>query len=446
MPAPVFDRPQRVSSSAAIVAVHGRQVLDSRGAPTLEVEVRLESGACGRAIVPAGASVGPHEAVEWRDHTRSFRGRAVRTAVRHVGEQVSGALAGRDAMQQRAIDRVLIELDGTIDKHRLGANTLLGASLACVRAAAAHEDLPLWRFLGGQRAHVLPVPMLTVLSGGAHARNAFDLQEVMVVPWAAESFADALHVAVQVYWSLGDLLAERGHVTAIGDTGGFAPNVPSIEAALELVETAIERVGHHAGDDVAVAVDAAAGQWRADGGYRLVAEQLTLSRERLVDRWVELASRYPIAALEDPIGPEDPAGWSELRGRLGDRVQIVGDDLFATNPDLVRQGVDAGLATAVLIKPNQVGTLTEALDAIAIARDAGWGVIVSHRSGETEDTTIADLAVAIGAGQIKAGGPCRGERVAKYNRLLRIEERIGDDALFAGRQPFAHTRSAARRP
>jgi enolase len=432
-------------ASAAVASVDGRQVLDSRGAPTLQVEVRLESGARGSAIVPSGVSTGAHESLEWRDHDGRFRGRGVRSAVRHTREDVAAALLGRDATDQEAIDRVLVELDGTPDRRRLGANTLLAASLACAHAAAAHEGVSLWRRLAPERAHVLPVPMLTVLGGGAHAPNSIDIQEVMVVPWAAESVAAALQVAVQVHWSLRDLLAERGHVTAVGDVGGFAVTLRSAEAALELVEAAIERARYEVGDDVVLAIDAAASQWRHGPLYLLTREGVTLSSEELVDRWVELVARHPIVSLEDPLAEDDRDGWLKLQSRLRGRVQLVGDDLFATDAALVRSGIASGLANAVLIKPNQVGTLTETLETIAVARDAGWGIVVAHRSGDTDDTTIADLAVGVQAGQIKAGGPCRGERVAKYNRLLRIEEEIGDEALYAGRAPFERRASAAAR-
>jgi enolase len=431
--------------SAAITEVLARQVLDSRGSPTLEVEIHLQSGARGRASVPAGGSRGSWEPLESRDHDRRFGGQGVRHAVRVVREEVADAIRGHDAGQQEAIDGLLIGLDGTLDKRQLGANTLLGVSLACAHAAAAHEGVELWRYLAPDRAHVLPVPMLTMLEGGAHARNALDIQELMVVPWRAETVAAALDVAVRVFWSLGDLLASRGETTAVGDTGGFAAHLSSLDTALELVEAAIERAGCHPAQDVVLAIDAAATQWLRDGSYVLDHEGVRLTRAELVERWAALLERHPIVALEDPFADDDHEAWAELHARVGDRVQLVGDDLFVTNPALVRNGIDNQLANAVLIKPNQVGTLTETLRAITIARDAGWAVIVAHRSGDTEDTTIADLAVAAHAGQLKAGAPCRGERTAKYNRLLRIEEDLGDEALYAGRGPFTKQSSISVR-
>jgi enolase len=432
--------------SAAIVNIRARQVLDSRGRPTLEVDVRLASGERGSAIAPAGASTGASESRERRDNDRRFRGLGVRSAVRDVHGEVADALRGHDATDQRAIDRMLVDLDATPDRHRLGANTLLAVSLACAHAAAAHEHTSLWRRLAPERAHLLPVPMLTVFDGGAHARNSADPQEVMVVPWAAESFADALHVGVQVFWSLGDVLTEQGLATTVGHTGGFAPGLRSIEAALALAEAAIERAGHRPGHDVALAIDAAASQWRSkDGDYRLAEEGVTVSSAELVDYWAELVSRHPVVSLEDPLGEDDPDGWAELTRRCGDRVQVVGDDLLVTDAERVRDAAAHRLANAAVIKPNQIGTLSEALDAVGAAREVGWGVIVSSRTGDSEDTTIADLAVGVQAGQIKAGGPSRGERVAKFNRLIRIEEEIGDDALFVGREPFRWRTGAGSR-
>jgi len=428
-------------ADSAIADVQARQVLDSRGSPTLEVEIRLRSGARGRAAVPAGGSTGSWEPLESRDHDRHFRGRGVRQAVHVVRGELADAVRGRDATDQEAIDSLLIALDGTLDRHRLGGNTLLGISLACAHAAAAHAGLELWRYLARDRAHVLPVPMLTVLEGGAHTRDGLDIQELMVIPWKAETVAGALDIAVRVYWSLGDLLASRGEATAVGDTGGLAPHLTSLDSALELTEEAIERAGYHPGDQVVLAIDAAATQWRADGGYTLKREGARFSREELVELWVALLRRHPIVALEDPFAEDDHEGWSLLHARVGESVQLIGDDVFVTNPGLVRSGIEQQIANAVLIKPNQVGTLSETLRAIRIAQDAGWGTIISHRSGETEDTTIADLAVAAHVGQIKAGGPSRGERIAKYNRLLRIEQELGDEALYAGRGPFMNYNS-----
>lgn len=451
LPAPVrpqatTSRPPLPRAPGAIADVHARQLLDSRGAPTLEAEIRLVSGARGRAMLPSGASTGPYESRESRDRDRRFRGHGVRAAVARVRGEIADALRGRDATDQAAIDRVLVELDGTPDRRRLGANALLATSLACAHAAAAHERVSLWRYLAPGRAHMLPVPMVCALDGGAHARNAFDVQEAMIVPWQAESYADALDVAVRVHWALGDLLAERGQPTAVGDTGGFAPDFPHIEEALELLERAVERAGFHAGEQVVFALDAAAGQWRSEGSYRLAAEGSELSANELVERWLSLVRRFPIVSLEDPIAEDDHDGWRDLRRGLGDRrVQLLGDDLFATNADRIRGGVRDGLATGALIKPNQVGTLSETLAAARVAQEAGWAVVVSHRSGDTEDPTIADLAVGLQAGQIKAGGPCRGERVAKHNRLMRIEEEIGDEALYAGRAPFDRRPAGAGR-
>ena len=432
---------RKPGTGSAIADVLARQVLDSRGSPTLEVEIRLRSGARGHAAVPAGGSIGSWEPLESRDHDRRYRGRGVRHAVHVVRDEVADAMRGSDAIDQQAIDSLLIGLDGTLDRHRLGGNTLLGVSLACARAAAAHTGVELWRYLARDRAHVLPVPMVTLLEGGAHTRSGLDIQELMIIPWKAETVAAALDIAVRVYWSLGDLLDSKGETTAVGDTGGLAPQLTSLDLALELTEAAIEAAGYHPGDHVVLAIDAAATQWRADGGYALNRDGVRFSREELVERWVALLRRHPIVALEDPFAEDDHEGWSLLHASLGDRVQLIGDDLFVTNPALVRRGIEQQVANAVLIKPNQVGTLSETLRAITIAQEAGWGAIISHRSGETEDTTIADLAVAAHVGQMKAGGPCRGERIAKYNRLLRIEEELGDEALYAGREPFTNCTS-----
>lgn len=432
-------------SDARIAAIRAREVLDSRGAPTLEVEVRLRSGARGCVGVPAGRSTGAREAVEARDPDRRFHGLGVRSVAHRIREEIGAALHDVDAGDQLRVDLRLIELDGTFDKGRLGANALIGVSLACTHAAAADAGLPLWRYLGGDRAHVLPVPMLNLINGGAHARSSLDIQELMIVPWAAESFADAMHVAVDVQWALRDLLVEQGASTSVGDEGGFAPDLPSTEAALRLLEAAIERAGHHPGHDVMLAIDAAASQWHGSDGYELPREGVTLRSGELVDRWVDLVGRHPIIALEDPLGEDDVEGWMALHARLEERVQLIGDDLFVSDPTRVNEGIDRRLANAVLVKPNQVGTLTETLETMRLARQAGWGVIVSHRSGETLDTTIADLAVGTSAGQIKAGAPCRGERIAKYNRLMHIEEELGGDALYAGHAPFARQALHSRR-
>ncbi|HET6506951.1 MAG TPA: phosphopyruvate hydratase [Baekduia sp.] len=418
------------------------EVLDSRGAPTLEVEVRLASGARGAVAVPAGLSTGSKERKESRDGERRYRGRGVRHAARVVRTEVADALHGMDALHQAAVDARLRDLDGTPDKSRLGANAILGASLATAHAAAAHCGVPLWRHLTPDPGHVLPVPMLNVLNGGAHARGGMDVQELMLVPWGAESFADALRIAVQIYWTLGDLLAEAGIPTSVGDEGGYAPRVGSTEDALDMLMSAVERAGLEPGVDVALALDAAASGWRHDAGYRLRRAGRTLSRDGLIDFWEQLVEGYPIVALEDPMAEDDREGWSLLHERLGDRVQLIGDDVFVTDPELVSEGIAADMANAVLVKPNQIGTLSETLATIEIAHAAGWATVVSHRSGETTDTTIADLAVGAQVGQIKAGAPCRGERVAKYNRLMRIEEELGDGALFAGRAPFGRQRTS----
>jgi enolase 1/2/3 len=412
--------------------VRARQILDSRGNPTVEVEIEVEGGAVGRAAVPSGASTGKYEALELRDGGEAWLGKGVSTAVRNVYEEIAPALRGVDADDQRAVDAALLELDGTTDKSRLGANAILGCSLAAAKAAAAAAGAPLYRWIGGAGAHVLPVPMLNVINGGAHARNSLDLQEFMVVPAGADTFSEALRVAVEVFHTLAQLLDERGLATAVGDEGGFAPDLRSTEAAIEAVLEAAERAGHR--DRIALAMDPAANEIFSDGHY--VLEGRTLSGEEMIDFWAGLVDRYPLVSIEDGLAEDEWGSWRELTDRLGDRVQLVGDDLFVTNVARLEQGIEQGVANAILVKVNQIGTLSETLDAIALARTAGYKSVISHRSGETEDTTIADLAVATGAGQIKTGAPSRSDRVAKYNQLLRIEEELGSEAVYPGWDAF----------
>ena len=415
-----------------ISAVHGLQVLDSRGNPTVEVDVRLESGAFGTAIVPSGASTGVHEAVELRDGGTALGGKGVTTAVANVNGVLRDAVAGLDAADQAAVDAALIECDGTPNKGRLGANAILGISLAAARAAASEAGIPLYRHLGGDAAATLPVPMLNVINGGVHAANSIDLQEFMVVPGGAPTFAEAMRVASEVYHSLKAVLQEHGLATGVGDEGGFAPNLPSSEAAIEAIVEAADRAGHSA--SVAIALDPATSEVYRDGAYRF--EGNTFDGAGLTGFWSDLLASYPIVSLEDGAAEDDWETWAELTRELGRDVQLVGDDLFVTNVERLRQGIESGIANSILIKVNQIGTLTETLEAIRTARDAGYTAVISHRSGETEDTTIADLAVATGAGQIKTGAPARSDRVAKYNRLLRIEEELGTQAAYPGWSAF----------
>jgi enolase len=396
------------------------------------VEIELDGGAAGRAAVPSGASTGKYEALELRDGGDAWLGKGVSKAVGNVRDRIRPALLGVDADDQRAVDAALLELDGTKDKSRLGANAILGCSLAAAKAAAAGAGVPLYRWVGGAGAHVLPVPMLNVINGGAHARNSLDLQEFMLVPAGADTFSEGLRVAVEVFHTLAKLLDERGLATAVGDEGGFAPDLPSTEAAIEAVLEAADRAGHR--DRIALAMDPAATEIYEDGSYRL--EGRTLSGDELVDFWVDLVARYPLVSIEDGLAEDDWAAWASLTERLGDRVQLVGDDLFVTNVERLEQGIERGVANAILVKVNQIGTLSETLDAIALARANGYSAVISHRSGETEDTTIADLAVATGAGQIKTGAPSRSDRVAKYNQLLRIEEELGSEAVYPGWDAF----------
>jgi enolase len=416
-----------------ITTVHARQIFDSRGNPTVEVDVELESGAFGRAAVPSGASTGEHEAVELRDGGPAYGGKAVLQAVGHVNSEISATVTGHDAGDQAGLDRALIELDGTDTKSRLGANAILGVSLAVARAAAAELREPLWRYLADDRGPVVPMPMMNVLNGGVHADNPVDFQEFMIVPVGAETFVQAMRIATETYHELKRTVHSRGLATGVGDEGGFAPALDSNEAPLELIVSAIQAAGYRPGEDVAIALDPASSEFFVDGAYRLTAEGRTLSSNELVDYWEDLIGRYPIVSLEDGMAEDDWDGWSTLTARLGQRIQLVGDDVFVTNPAILRRGIDAGIANSILIKLNQIGTLTETLETIAIAHEAGFRAVVSHRSGETEDALIADFVVATGVGQLKSGAPARSERVAKYNQLLRIEEALGDDARFAGR-------------
>jgi enolase len=419
-----------------IESIHARQILDSRGNPTVECEITLRSGATGRAAVPSGASTGEFEATELRDGGDAWLGKGVGRAVANVNEEIAEAVHGRDAFDQAALDRALIDLDGTPGKSRLGANAILAVSLAAAHAAAAEERQPLWRYLGGEGAHVLPVPMMNVLNGGAHADNKVDFQEFMVVPCGASSFTECLRVGAEVFHHLKRTLHERGLATAVGDEGGFAPDFESNEAALRALVEGIEAAGYRPGDDVAIAMDPATSEVFHDGAYVLEHEGRTLSAEELAAYWADLAARYPIVSIEDGMDEDDWDGWKTLTDRVGERVQLVGDDLFVTNPARLRRGIEAGVANSILIKVNQIGTLTETLETIRVAREAGYTAVMSHRSGETEDVTIADLAVATGCGQIKTGAPSRSDRVAKYNQLLRIEEALGADAEFPGRSVF----------
>jgi enolase len=419
-----------------IQAVHARQIVDSRGNPTVEVDVVLASGAAGRAAVPSGASTGEFEAVELRDGGERWNGKGVETAVGNVNGEIAERVRGLDATDQQGLDEAMIELDGTANKGRLGANAILGVSLAAAKAAAAESGMPLWRYLGGEAAHVLPVPMMNVLNGGAHADNKVDFQEFMIVPAGAATFADALRTGAEVFHALKGILHDRGMATAVGDEGGFAPDLESNEAALEVLVAGIEAAGYRPGDDVAIALDPATSELYGDGGYELVHEGRTLASEDLAAYWDDISSRYPVVSIEDGMDEEDWDGWRALTERIGDRVQLVGDDLFVTNTERLRRGIDSGVANSILVKVNQIGTLTETLDAVRTAGEAGYTSVMSHRSGETEDTTIADLAVATGCGQIKTGAPSRSDRVAKYNQLLRIEEALGADASYPGRSVF----------
>jgi enolase len=421
---------------SGIADVRARQILDSRGNPTVEVDVRLESGAFGRAAVPSGASTGRFEAVELRDGGDLYGGKGVLQAVANVMDEIAGAVRGHDSSDQEGLDRRLIELDGTPNKGRLGANAILGVSLAVAKAAAADAGVPLYRHLGGEGAVTLPVPMMNVINGGVHAANSIDLQEFMVVPLGADSFAEALRIGAETYHALQKVLAGRGLATAVGDEGGFAPDLPSSEDAIGAILEAAERAGHRA--RVAIALDPASTEFYENGRYRF--EGREANGNEMADFYAGLADEFPIVSIEDGVAEEDWDAWKALTERLGERIQLVGDDLFVTNPERLQRGIDAGVANSILIKVNQIGTLTETLAAIKLARSAGYSAVISHRSGETEDATIADLAVATGAGQIKTGAPARTDRVAKYNQLLRIEEELGGDATYPGWSAFPRAR------
>jgi enolase len=416
--------------------VHARQILDSRGNPTVEVELGLRSGATGRAAVPSGASTGEFEATELRDGGSAWGGKGVTRAVANVNGEIAEAVAALDGLDQAGLDRALIDLDGTPNKSRLGANAILGVSLAAAHAAAAHEGVALWRHLGGDEAQILPVPMMNVLNGGAHADNKVDFQEFMVMPAGAETFSECLRMGTEVFHALKKTLHDAGLGTAGGDEGGFAPDLGSNEEALQMLVKAIESAGYVPGEDVFIALDPATSEIFEGGAYVLEHERRSLSAGEMSDYWADLCARYPIVSIEDGMDEEDWDGWKALTQAVGDRVQLVGDDLFVTNTQRLRRGIELGVGNSILVKVNQIGTLTETLDAIATARGAGYTAVISHRSGETEDTTIADLAVSTGCGQIKTGAPSRSDRVAKYNQLLRIEEALGADARFLGRDVF----------
>ncbi len=420
-----------------IVAVRGREVLDSRGNPTVEVELATVSGFTGRAAVPSGASTGQHEAVELRDGDGDrYGGKGVSNAVENVNSELAGVVLGMDVTEGRALDLAMIEADGTENKGRLGANAILGVSLAAAKAAAEAAGLPLFRYLGGPGACTLPVPCANILNGGVHAANNVDFQEFMVVPVGFESFREALRAVAEVYAVLKKLLTERGRSVGIGDEGGYAPNLESNGAALALMAEAVERSGYALGDQIGFALDPAASEFYEDGSYNLAGEGKKLSREEMVDYYVGLADEYPILSIEDGIAEDDWEGWSLITEKLGDRIQLVGDDLFVTNPKILGRGIDEGIANSILIKVNQIGTLAETFETVNLARKSGYTAMISHRSGETEDATISDLSVAVNAGQIKTGAPARGERVAKYNQLLRIEESLEDAAIYGGRAAF----------
>ena len=427
---------------SSIEAIHAMQILDSRGNPTLEVEVVLDDGTLGRAGVPSGASTGAFEAVELRDGGAEYGGKAVTKAVQGVIDEIQPVLLGYDAGDQRLIDQALIDLDRTPDKSRLGANAIVGVSMAVARAAAESAGLPLFRYLGGPNAHVLPVPQMNILNGGAHADNNVDVQEFMVLPVGAGTFGDALRMGAETYHSLKSVLKQHGLSTGVGDEGGFAPDLRNNRAALDLIVEAIGKAGLEPGEDVALGLDAAASEFYSEGGYRFEGSQRTAAE--MTGIYAEWLDAYPIVSLEDPLDEEDWQGWSELTARLGGRVQVVGDDIFVTNPERLRRGIAERTANSLLVKLNQIGTVTETLNAITLAQRSGFSCVISHRSGETEDTTIADLAVATNAGQIKTGAPARSERVAKYNQLLRIEELLGDAASYAGRAAFPRSATSGR--
>ncbi len=422
---------------SAIIDIHGREILDSRGNPTVEVEVTLETGASGRAAVPSGASTGTHEAVELRDGDKfRYNGKGVLNAVEAVNGELSDALSGAEGSDQVAIDQMMIDLDGTANKSRLGANAILGISMAVAKASAAEADLPLYRYVGGVNARLLPVPMMNIINGGAHADNPIDIQEFMIMPIGAKTEGDAIRAGAEIFHALKKLLQEGGHNTSVGDEGGFAPNLASTSDAIGYVMRAIEKAGYNPGDEVALAIDAASTEFFKDGKYRLDGEGKVLSSDEMVRYWEDLAGRFPIISIEDGMAEDDWDGWKALTDVIGHKIQLVGDDLFVTNPARLTDGIHRGVANAILVKVNQIGTLSETLDAVEIAHKAGYHAVMSHRSGETEDSTIADLAVATNCGQIKTGSLSRSDRLAKYNQLLRIEEGLGVAARYAGRSAF----------
>jgi enolase len=421
---------------STITYVHGREVLDSRGNPTVEVEIGLDSGASGRALVPSGASTGAGEALELRDGGDRYLGKGVRKAVANVNDRIALEIIGCDPQDQRGLDQALRDLDGTDDKSDLGANAMLGVSLATAHAAANDLGLPLFRYLGGPDSHLLPVPMLNVLNGGAHADNSVDFQEFMLAPVGAATFGEALEWGTRTYHTLKKVLDKRGLSTGVGDEGGFAPDLKSNSEAVDLLLEAISQAGFEPGQDIALALDPATSEIREGESYELASEDRTLSSEEMVDFWADWVSRYPIVSIEDGMAEDDWKGWSALTERIGDKVQLVGDDLFVTNPEVLQRGIDEAAGNAILIKPNQIGTLSETLECVRIAQRANFATMISHRSGETEDATVADISVATNAGQIKTGAPARGERTAKYNQLLRIEDQLGDVARYAGHGAF----------
>lgn len=420
-----------------IADVHAREILDSRGNPTVEVEVVLESGAFGRAAVPSGASTGAHEAVELRDGDKNrYLGKGVLTACANVESIIAPALIGMDALDQNAIDQTMIRLDGTPNKGNLGANAILGVSMACARAAADYLEIPLYRYLGGSNAKTLPVPMMNILNGGKHADNNVDIQEFMIMPVGAQSWSEALRMCAEIFHSLRAVLKSRGYNTAVGDEGGFAPDLKSNEEALECIVMAIEKAGYKPGDEVRIAMDPASTEFFIDGKYNLASEGRKLTSAEMIDFYADLCDRYPIISIEDALAEDDWEGWVELNKLLGDKIQLVGDDLYVTNTERLAKGIELHASNAILIKLNQIGTITETLDAIEMAKRAGFTAVVSHRSGETEDTFIADMVVAVNAGQIKTGAPSRTDRVAKYNQLLRIEEELDETAIYNGLAAF----------
>lgn len=428
---------ERIVMPMSIERIVGREVLDSRGNPTVEVEVMLETGDIGRAIVPSGASTGAYEAVELRDGDKSrYGGKGVLKAVEHVNNEIASELYGADASDQVGIDSTLRKLDGTDNKSRLGANAILGVSLACAKAVASAVELPLYRYLGGVHAHVLPVPMMNILNGGKHAQDSTDFQEFMIMPIGAPNFREALRWCSEIYQALKKVLHDGGHGTNVGDEGGFAPSLPTNEAALQVIMESIEKAGYTPGEQIFLAMDPACTEIYEDGKYHLAKENRALSSAEMVDYWAEIANKYPLISLEDGLSEDDWDGWKLLQEKIGDRVQLVGDDLLVTNVERLKRGIEEQAANSILIKLNQIGTLTETLSSIHMAQRANWTAVVSHRSGETEDVTIADLVVATNAGQIKTGAPARTDRIAKYNQLLRIEEELGDSAVYAGKSAF----------